>query len=80
MKTSKMHGPAVYRIRVHGRLDGRWSALFGGMNITETKAPDTERETILVGRLADQAALMGVLNALHDAHLSVISLDCLESG
>jgi hypothetical protein len=34
--------------------------------------------TILIGRLMDQAALCGVLNALYDLHLSVISVEFLD--
>ena len=50
------------------------------MNITEVQRSDRENETILVGRLADQAALSGVLNTLYEQHLPVLSVDCLEEG
>ena len=51
-----MHGPAIYRIHVRGRLDASWSDRVGGMQVTETRGADGQPETILVGRLADQAA------------------------
>jgi hypothetical protein len=35
-------------------------------------------ESVLVGRLADQAALNGFLSALYERHLPVISVECLE--
>ena len=44
-----MHGPAIYRICVRGRLDASWSDRIGGMQITETRGPDGQVETILVG-------------------------------
>ena len=50
------------------------------MNITETQKTDGHDETILMGRLADQAALAGVLNTLYEQHLPVLSVDCLEEG
>ncbi len=50
------------------------------MNITETHNTDGQDESILVGRLADQAALSGVLNTLYEQHLPVLSVDCLEEG
>jgi len=50
-----MHGPAIYRIRVRGKLDASWSDRIGGMQVTETRGPDGEVETILVGRLALRA-------------------------
>ena len=50
------------------------------MNITDLQHSDKGNETILVGRLADQAALAGVLNTLYEQHLPVLSVDCLEEG
>jgi hypothetical protein len=37
------------------------------------------RSSGLVGRLADQAALSGVLNSLYELHLPVLSADCVDS-
>lgn len=74
-----MHGPAIYRIRVRGRLDDSWSDRIGGMQVTETRGADGEAETILVGRLADQAVLAGILNALYELHLPVLSAECVDS-
>jgi hypothetical protein len=39
-----------------------------------------ETQTVLVGRLADQSSLSGVLNTLHDLHLPVISAECIGDG
>lgn len=72
-------GAAIYRIKVVGELDISWSDRVEGMNITEVSDSSGKFETILVGRLADQAALSGVLNTLYELHLPVISVDCLES-
>jgi len=78
-KTPTMHGPAIYRIRVRGRLESSWSDRFGGMQITATHGTDGQPETILVGLLADQAALSGVLNSLYELHLPVLSAECVSS-
>ena len=75
-----MQGPAIYRIRVRGHLDIKWSERLEAMNITESRRPDGGKESILVGRLADQTALAGVLNTLYELHLPVLSVDCLESN
>jgi len=75
-----MKEPAIYRIRVRGHLDAKWSDRLEAMNITETQNTDGHDESILVGRLADQAALAGVLNTLYEQHLPVLSVDCLEEG
>jgi len=74
-----MHGPAIYRIHVRGRLDASWSNRIGGMQVTETRGTDGQTETILVGRLADQAALSGILNSLYELHLPVMSAECVDS-
>ena len=74
-----MSSPAIYRIQVRGRLGAAWPERFGGLNITEVRTDDGEVETVLVGRLADQADLAGVLGALYESHLPVLSAECLDS-
>ncbi len=59
-----------YEIRLDGRLDPRWSTWFDGMNIT----PDTDGTTVLSGRVADQAALHGLLARLRDLSLPLVSV------
>ena len=76
----EFHTPATYRIRVKGLLDESWSGRLGGMAIEVTKGPDGERETTLVGWLADQAALSGVLDALYGLHLPLLSVECVDSS
>jgi len=49
------------------------------MNIT-TADDGEEGTSIIVGRLPDQAALSGVLNALYDNQFAVLSVECLEKG
>jgi hypothetical protein len=78
LKVPTMHGPAIYRICVLGHLDSNMSDRVGGMQVTETRGSDGEVETVLVGRIADQAALAGILNELYEMHLPVLSADCLE--
>ena len=77
-----MHSPATYRIIVRGALDPSWSDRLGGMCISTMQSQHGEKdvESILEGRLPDQAALSGVLNALYELHFPVVSTDCLKSG
>jgi len=79
-KLPTMKGPAIYRICVRGHLNATWSSRLEAMNITESGTSDEGTESTLVGRLADQAALSGVLNTLYELHLPVLSVDCLGSG
>ena len=74
-----MREPAIYRVRVRGSLNSKWSGRLEAMNITESRDADGEIASILVGRLDDQAALVGVLNTLYELHMPVLSVDCLES-
>jgi hypothetical protein len=74
-----MHGPAIYRICVLGSFDSGWSDRIGGMQVTEVRKEAGQVESVLVGRLADQAALAGVMNELYELHLPVLSAECLEA-
>ncbi len=77
-KGLKLETPATYRIRVQGHLDESWSDRLGGMVITSAFTASRAPMTILVGHLIDQAALCGVLNALYDLHLPLLSVECLD--
>lgn len=75
-----MGGSAIYRIRVRGHLGSEYSNRLASMHIDTLTRNDGTSETVLEGRLADQAALAGVLNTLYGLHLPVISADCLGSA
>jgi len=74
----RMDSAAVYRVRVRGRLDARWVRDVSGIHVTEEQGPGGEFQTILVGRVLDQAALFGILNSLYELHMPVLSVVCLE--
>ncbi len=71
--------PATYRICVQGKLDYSWSDRLGGMAITTTTTKEKLPVTILVGHLIDQAALAGVLNALYELHMPLLSVECMDT-
>jgi hypothetical protein len=72
--------PAVYRITIQGILDTNWSDYYGGMTINHQGDPKLDAKSILFGRLADQSALIGVLNSLHDIGYPILSVEYLETG
>jgi len=72
-----MSGPAIYRIRVRGHLEADLSDRLEGMRIETLTRSDGKGESVLEGRLMDQAALTGVLNTLYELHLPVMAVDCL---
>ena len=59
-----------FSIRVQGHLDARWSAWFDGMVVTTQK----DGTTLLEGRVADQAALFGLLLKMRDMGLPLLSV------
>jgi hypothetical protein len=71
--------PAVYRIRIQGILDKNRADYYGGMKIEHQGDPKQTAMTILMGKLADQSALIGVLNALHDIGYSILSVEYLQA-
>jgi hypothetical protein len=71
--------PAIYRIHIFGKLDKHWSDYCGGMTIENASDVHHRSRTILTGRLADQSALIGVLNALYDIGCPIISVERIDS-
>jgi len=69
-----MDEPAVYQIRIHGNLAETWSESLSGMAISTVPGVDSPLETKLIGELADQAALMGVLNAIHNLGFALLNV------
>jgi hypothetical protein len=65
-----------YQIRVKGHLDKRWSDWFDGFTITYP----SDEETLLRGRVVDQAALHGMLAKIRDLGLSLLSVERIEKS
>jgi hypothetical protein len=74
-----MEKGGVYRIMVEGDVDENWSDELGGMTITVHRKEDSAPFAILEGRLLDQAALSGVLEALYELHMPVLSVELLSN-
>ena len=62
-------GPSTYEIRTTGRLDPRWEEWFDGLTITVDNG-----DTLIAGRVVDQAALHGLLRRVRDLGLPLISV------
>jgi hypothetical protein len=60
----------IYRIRVSGHLDDRWSEWLGDMAIER----EDDGTTLLVGPVVDQAALHGVITRIRDLGLPLLSV------
>jgi len=64
----------TYVIQVQGKLKEEWSAWFDGMTITFTKDSNLGPLTTLVGAVADQSALRGILTRIWNLNLTLISV------
>ena len=64
----------IYQIKIKGFLDDKWSDWFDGFTITGQNG-----ETLLVGLVADQSALLGLLVKISQLNLLLLTLKRLES-
>ena len=71
--------PAHYRISVIGYLDENMSDRLGGLTIQNSDIDNTagKHMVTLTGKVSDQAALLGVLNALYSMRMPLIEVECL---
>lgn len=69
-------GAAYYEICVRGQLDTYWSAWFEGLTVT----PLGNGDTLIAGRIQDQAALHGTLAKIRDLGLYLLSVVCVQGG
>lgn len=70
-----LFAPATCVIRVRGALAPDWSPSMQDMAISVDRSRG-EPVTELAGRLTDQAALHGVLAALYELGMPLLSVDC----
>jgi hypothetical protein len=62
--------PGAYQIRIQGHLGRQWTGWFGGFAITL----DPTGDTLLTGRVVDQAALHGLLRKIRDLGITLVSV------
>jgi hypothetical protein len=65
----------LVEIRVEGQIDDSWAEWFEGFTLTYT----AQNQTILLGKVPDQAALYGTITRLRDLGLSLISVNPKEN-
>jgi hypothetical protein len=73
--TGDGHGAGRYEIRLTGHLDGRWASWFDGLSLIR----NSDGTTVIHGRVADQAALHGLLQKVRDIGLPLVSVTFLET-
>jgi len=65
-----------FEIHVKGHLDSSWTDWLEGLEI---KLLDNG-EMVLSGHILDQAALMGILNRLHNLNLTLLSMNKVDQN
>ena len=68
---------ATYRIRVSGELGEEWSERAQGMTVSIRRSETENSFTELIGELPDDAAVMGVLDALYAHGARLLSVERL---
>jgi hypothetical protein len=66
--------PLVYQIRIKGHLGHQWTEWFEGLTITQKEDGDT----LLTGRVIDQAALHGLLKKVRDLGMPLLSVESMK--
>jgi hypothetical protein len=74
-----MFEPATYRISILGTLDKKWSEYYGGITIEHERVLNQYPVSILTGLMADQSALIGVINTLYDFGYQIFLVECVEA-
>ena len=69
------YGPAVYQIKVKGKLGNQWSDWFEGLTFEYEQSVTT-----MTGKVLDQSALHGLLVRVRDLGLPLISVKRIESS
>jgi len=79
MSPTGNYARAVYEIQVQGELDPGWQQWFNGLDVAPTCGSERTPTTTLIGPVADQAALRGMLCKLWDLNLTLISVRRIEA-
>jgi hypothetical protein len=70
--------PAIYRIEMDGNIDQRILTWFDDMTLSTESREEGKTTSTLVGLVADQAALHGLLNRIYTLGFLVISVTRVE--
>jgi hypothetical protein len=78
-KGFSVHSSAVYQIRLQGVLEKSWQESIDNLRIISFYGSEKDQvpQTILIGKVRDQAALAGVLNLVNNLGLPLLDVQCL---
>jgi hypothetical protein len=71
----------TYEIMVQGQLDNLWKQWFEGMSLSSVENGESGVAcTLIVGQIADQSALHGLLIKIRDLNLKLLSVLRVKPG
>ncbi len=73
-RRSDLDKPVIYQIRIRGHLRPEWTDWFGGLAVTL----EEDGDTLLTGRVVDQAELYGLLKKVRDLGMPLLSVNRIE--
>lgn len=74
----EMNGPAIYQIKVKGKLSDHWAEWFNGTLENHQRIFQGQAVTSLIYRVRDQAEMVGIIKQLNTLNLPLISLWLVE--
>jgi len=73
-KKVDFYSSTVFLIEVKGKVDKSLSDTLGNLNISYNTIDEKTTVSRLHGKVLDQTALMGILNALYEMRLPIVGL------
>ena len=78
-QSSSPNNGGIYEIRIKGLLDDHWGEWFEGMTLRKQENAEADQDfTLIIGPIADQPALHGLLAKIRDLNLTLISVRTLD--
>lgn len=75
-----MSNGGIFEIKIKGLLDDHWGQWFDGLTLERQENVDSGQDcTLIIGPMADQPALHGLLAKIRDLNLTLISVRKLDS-
>lgn len=77
---ASLNNGGIYEIKIKGLLDAHWGQWFEGMTLKPRENAETGQDcTLIIGPIADQPALHGLLAKIRDLNLTLISVRKIAS-
>jgi hypothetical protein len=78
-QSSSLNNGGIYEIKIKGLLDDHWQKWFEGMTLKhQENAEAGQGYTLIIGPIADQPALHGLLAKIRDLNLTLILVRKLD--